>query len=118
MAVQRDNKGLVKQAVQKRETDKDKHAHTHREPDDTDLCGNTMAEHLVTAIAMTSKLQQASGTVLCMCMYTIPGLKQISSFMDTDSCCTSMRHCSSVMTDILHCIWVFKFAIYVADVTS
>lgn len=75
---------------------------THRPLDNTDLCNNTMAWQLVTAIAVTSKLCRppALFSVCLYCKYTLQCLQQLSSVTATDGCCATTRCCSLVMTDI------------------
>lgn len=77
------------------------HGCTHRPLDNTDLCSNTMAWQLVTAIAVTSKLCRppALFSVCLYCKYTLQCLQQLSSVTATDGCCATTRCCSLVMTD-------------------
>lgn len=94
------------------------HAHTHT-PDNADLCSNTMAWQLVTAIVVTFRLRRPSAlfSVCLYCMNTLQCLHQLSSVMATEGCCATMRCCSLVMTDVSLCMCL-HVAVHVADTTS
>lgn len=107
--VRRNSGGLVKQTVQKYQTDKQGQActcmgtHTPAHTHNTDLCGNTMAWQLVTAIVVTSTLSRPPALFsVCLCsMNMLQCLQQLSSVKATEGCCANTKECCSlVMADV------------------